>query len=90
ADPSRSSHERDISGCRVLKVTLPSVATSAERSVLFSRLGSGTRDWRVVHAYDAYRGYLFSWVPQVLCEPGLCSGLVPILVLYRRGLCRLS
>ncbi|MQM17060.1 hypothetical protein Taro_050025, partial [Colocasia esculenta] len=35
--------------------------------------------------YDAYHGYLFSWVPQVLCEPGLCSGLVPVLVLYHRA-----
>ncbi|MQL90879.1 hypothetical protein Taro_023486, partial [Colocasia esculenta] len=26
---------------------------------------------RVVFKCDAYRGYLFSWVPQVLCEPGL-------------------
>ncbi|MQM04128.1 hypothetical protein Taro_036920 [Colocasia esculenta] len=30
ADPSRSGYERDISGGRVLKVTLPYVATSAE------------------------------------------------------------
>ncbi|MQL76314.1 hypothetical protein Taro_008706 [Colocasia esculenta] len=26
---------------------------------------------------DAYRGYLSSWVPQVLCEPGCSSGLCP-------------
>ncbi|MQL82334.1 hypothetical protein Taro_014787 [Colocasia esculenta] len=27
---------------------------------------------------DAYRGYLSSWVPQVLCEPGCSSGLCPV------------
>ncbi|MQM17947.1 hypothetical protein Taro_050929 [Colocasia esculenta] len=30
-----------------------------------------------VEVVDAYRGYLSSWVPQVLCEPGCSSGLCP-------------
>ncbi|MQL85737.1 hypothetical protein Taro_018264 [Colocasia esculenta] len=39
ADPSRSACERDISGCHVLKATLPHVVTSAERSLLREYFG---------------------------------------------------
>ncbi|MQL79769.1 hypothetical protein Taro_012202 [Colocasia esculenta] len=37
------------------------------------------RDISLCHVlkYDAYRGYLFSWVPQVLCEPGVVLGACP-------------
>ncbi|MQL97224.1 hypothetical protein Taro_029911 [Colocasia esculenta] len=40
-------------------------------------LAGSRRNARVVHEYDAYCGYLFSWVPQVLCEPSYVLGACP-------------
>ncbi|MQM10805.1 hypothetical protein Taro_043705 [Colocasia esculenta] len=46
------------------------VAELREETPYRGAIPVGARGGLGVNRYDAYRGYLSSWVPQVLCEPG--------------------
>ncbi|MQL71009.1 hypothetical protein Taro_003326 [Colocasia esculenta] len=82
ADPSHQGLLSDISWRRDQKAVMASVAITTEGSAL-----------QAVGCVAEFGGpapipeCLFSWEPQVLCEPGICvcSGLVPV-QWYRRGL----